>query len=105
MEAEMEAQMEKQTVANKVPKKNTPPKRSKVLRKNKGEAVDWKGKMEAINRTQATIEFNLDGTVITANENFLSCLGYSLQDIKGQHHRMFCEPAYTSSPEYAAFWQ
>jgi len=63
------------------------------------------GKIAAISRAQAMIEFELDGTIITANENFLSTLGYSLPEIKGKHHRMFCEPSYTQSPEYAGFWK
>ena len=62
-------------------------------------------KLKAIDQTQAVIEFNMDGTVITANENFLKTLGYTLDEIKGQHHRMFCDPTYVSSPEYPAFWQ
>lgn len=66
---------------------------------------DLAGKVQAIDRTQAIIEFNLDGTVITANENFLNTLGYSLDEIKGKHHRMFCDMAYTASGEYVAFWQ
>ncbi len=68
-------------------------------------ARDRVGLVDAINRTQAVIEFNLDGTIIRANENFLATLGYQLGEIKGQHHRMFCDPAYTSTGEYAAFWQ
>jgi len=63
------------------------------------------GLLSAINKVQAIIEFNLDGTVITANENFLKALGYSLQEIQGQHHRMFCDPAYTNTTEYQLFWQ
>ncbi len=58
----------------------------------------------AVNKTQAVIEFSMDGTIIHANENFCQTLGYTLAEIKGQHHRMFCESAYTSSPEYPAFW-
>lgn len=61
-------------------------------------------KLQAIDQVQAVIEFTMDGTVITANENFLKTLGYSLEEIKGQHHRMFCDPAYVNSSEYAAFW-
>ena len=61
--------------------------------------------VEAINRGQAIVEFNLDGTVITANDNFLRCLGYSLDEIKGRHHRMFCDQADADSVEYAEFWQ
>ncbi|WP_264210560.1 methyl-accepting chemotaxis protein [Leisingera thetidis] len=62
------------------------------------------GKMAAISRAQAIIEFELDGTILTANENFLETVGYSLDEIRGQHHRMFCDPEYTSSPEYRKFW-
>lgn len=63
------------------------------------------GKIAAISRAQAMIEFELDGTIITANENFLKTLGYSLSEIKGKHHRMFCEAAYTKSADYAEFWR
>ncbi len=66
--------------------------------------MDLEGKVAAIDRSQAVIEFNLDGTIITANDNFLQTLGYSLPEITGQHHRMFAEPAYAASPEYAEFW-
>ncbi|NGZ03723.1 MAG: methyl-accepting chemotaxis protein, partial [Nitrospira sp. WS238] len=62
-------------------------------------------KMKAIDQVQAIIEFNLDGTVITTNDNFLKTLGYALDEIKGHHHRMFCDPVYTGTGEYAAFWQ
>ena len=48
------------------------------------------GLLEALDRVQAIIEFELDGTIINANENFLNALGYSLKEIKGQHHKMFC---------------
>ncbi|MDH5564275.1 MAG: methyl-accepting chemotaxis protein [Nitrospirota bacterium] len=66
--------------------------------------MDLEGKVAAINKFQAVIEFALDGTVITANENFLQILGYSLAEVQGQHHRMFCDPAYVVGPEYGAFW-
>ncbi|NSY39866.1 PAS domain-containing methyl-accepting chemotaxis protein [Leisingera sp. ANG59] len=62
------------------------------------------GKMAAISRAQAMIEFELDGTILTANQNFLATVGYSLDEIRGQHHRMFCDPEYTSSPDYQKFW-
>jgi PAS domain-containing protein len=55
----------------------------------------------AISKSQAVIEFNLDGTIITANQNFLSTLGYSLAEIKGKHHSMFVEPAVRDSNDYA----
>jgi len=70
----------------------------------KNQSAEFEGKINAVNKAQAAIEFNLDGTVLTANDNFLNCLGYSLGEIKGQHHRLFCEPAYTSTSDYAAFW-
>ncbi len=61
--------------------------------------------LSAIDRSMAIIEFNMDGTVITANENFLKATGYRLDEIKGQHHRMFCQPDYRNSQEYADFWR
>ncbi|MBJ6987713.1 PAS domain S-box protein [Devosia sp. MC521] len=68
-------------------------------------AADHAAQIEAISRVQAVISFNLDGTVITANANFLTTLGYSLAEIAGKHHSMFCDPAYTRTNEYAQFWQ
>jgi methyl-accepting chemotaxis protein len=61
--------------------------------------------LEAINRSQAVIEFKLDGTILNANENFLNAMGYRLEDVKGRHHRMFVEQAYSQSAEYAQFWE
>ena len=58
----------------------------------------------AINRSQAVIEFKLDGTIISANENFLKVLGYSLAEIQGKHHSMFVEPAVRDSAAYREFW-
>jgi methyl-accepting chemotaxis protein len=60
--------------------------------------------VEAISKSQAVIEFNLDGTVVTANENFLKTLGYSLSEIQGKHHSMFVEPAMRDSAAYREFW-
>lgn len=54
---------------------------------------DVTAKLEAINRSQAVIEFNLDGTIITANENFLNALGYQLDEIQGKHHSLFVDDA------------
>ncbi|HEX2593831.1 MAG TPA: methyl-accepting chemotaxis protein [Rhizomicrobium sp.] len=59
---------------------------------------------QAIGRSQAVIEFNLDGTIITANENFLSTMGYGASDIAGKHHSMFIDPEYARSVEYRQFW-
>lgn len=55
--------------------------------------------------TQAVIEFDLQGRVLHANENFLATFGYTAAEVVGQHHRLFCEPEYTRSPEYLAFWE
>jgi len=60
--------------------------------------------IKAIAKAQAVIEFDMDGMIITANDNFLSVLGYSLDEIQGQHHSMFVEPSYKESSEYRAFW-
>ena len=70
----------------------------------KQQSADHKGKINAINRVQAVIEFNLDGTVIFANDNFISIFGYSNDEIEGKHHRMFCEEQYTQTEEYKSFW-
>ena len=67
-------------------------------------AADASGQLDVIGKVQAVIEFNLDGTVITANENFLSVVGYALPEIQGKHHRMFVEPSVASSQEYREFW-
>lgn len=67
--------------------------------------AEYEGMIRAIERAQAVIEFELDGTIITANENFLRIFGYTLDEIRGRHHRMFCDPGYAESPEYARFWQ
>src|SRR5580698_190245 len=62
------------------------------------------GKIAAISRAQAVIEFNLDGTIITANDHFLGAVGYSLDEIKGKHHSMFVSPVERDSAEYREFW-
>ena len=59
---------------------------------------------EAINRSQAVIEFDTQGVVLAANANFLELTGYALDEARGRHHRIFCEPAYASSPAYREFW-
>ena len=67
-------------------------------------AADSKGQLEAISKAQAVIEFDLNGTIRTANDNFLSTLGYSLSEVQGKHHSMFVEPATSASGEYRKFW-
>ncbi|ASM51443.1 methyl-accepting chemotaxis protein [Pseudoalteromonas espejiana DSM 9414] len=71
----------------------------------KKSTAEAQGQLEAIGKSQAVIEFNLDGTIITANDNFLNGLGYQLNEIKGQHHRLFVEPQYAKSEEYKQFWE
>jgi len=60
---------------------------------------------DAISKAQAVIEFRMDGTVLTANENFLSAMGYTLTEIQGRHHSMFVEPAARDSATYRQFWE
>jgi methyl-accepting chemotaxis protein len=79
-------------------------KKTKATGKKSTGGNDLAGKVQAIDRAQAVIEFTLDGTILTANENFLKTLGYALDEVKDKHHRMFCESAYSNSPEYQAFW-
>lgn len=68
-------------------------------------AAEFKGKRDAVNRVQAIIEFDLHGRVLTANDNFLNVMGYALEEVQGQHHRIFCDSAFVHSPEYLAFWE
>ena len=67
-------------------------------------AMEDSGKIAAINRAQAVIEFNMDGSIVTANENFLQAMGYSLDEIKGKHHSMFVTSEDRASAAYADFW-
>lgn len=76
-----------------------------VITAQKNHEADMTGQVSAIGKAMAVIEFSLDGHILGANENFLAVTGYSLPEIKGQHHGMFCEPGYRNSAEYRAFWQ
>ncbi|HEU4620758.1 MAG TPA: PAS domain-containing methyl-accepting chemotaxis protein [Burkholderiaceae bacterium] len=67
--------------------------------------LELQGRSRAIDRAQAVVEFDLNGHVIEANENFLSLMGYSISEVKGKHHKMFCEDAYTQSDDYKKFWE
>jgi len=67
--------------------------------------ADSKSMLTAISRVQGMIEFDLQGNILSANDNFEAVVGYTDEQIVGQHHRMFCEESYTSSPAYAAFWE
>ncbi|WP_313102041.1 methyl-accepting chemotaxis protein [Brevundimonas sp.] len=66
---------------------------------------DLDSKMAAIGRSQAVIEFDLDGRILDANDNLLTTMGYSLDEIRGQHHRTFMDPTEAADPAYAAFWR
>ena len=67
--------------------------------------ADFEGKIAAIHRAQAVIEFDLIGQILDANTNFLSTFGYGPEEVLGRHHRMFCQPEFASSSEYANFWE
>jgi len=78
---------------------------SQLLRTDRGmQKADMLGQIAAINNAQAVIEFDLDGHVLAANPNFLHTMGYALDEIAGQHHRMFVDPAARASAAYAEFW-
>jgi methyl-accepting chemotaxis protein len=70
----------------------------------KMKSLDDAAKLDAVSRSQAIIEFLPDGTILDANENFCATLGYRLDEIRGKHHRIFCDPAYVASRDYADFW-
>ncbi|OBV38783.1 methyl-accepting chemotaxis protein [Janthinobacterium psychrotolerans] len=67
--------------------------------------AEYEGKVSAIAKAQAAVEFDMHGNVIDANANFLDVMGYELADIKGEHHRVFCEADYANSLDYKKFWQ
>ncbi|GJE13255.1 methyl-accepting chemotaxis protein [Methylobacterium longum] len=67
-------------------------------------AMDQAAKLDALDRSQAVIEFQPDGTILTANANFLTAMGYTLPEVQGRPHAMFVKPAYRESSEYRAFW-
>nr|WP_236773514.1 PAS domain-containing methyl-accepting chemotaxis protein [Agrobacterium tumefaciens] len=93
---------------NPVSRRGKPVKVVKIatdITDRKLKAAEDAGKIDALSRAQAIIEFSPDGEVLTANENFLAALGYSLAEVQGRHHSMFCEPAYTQSPQYKQFWE
>ncbi|MEY2684956.1 MAG: methyl-accepting chemotaxis transducer/sensory box protein, partial [Pseudomonadota bacterium] len=68
-------------------------------------SAEFEGLVKSVDLVQAVIEFDLQGRVIHANDNFLKAFGYQKDEVLGQHHRMFCDPAYVRSPEYAMFWE
>ena len=66
--------------------------------------ADYAGQVAAIRKSQAVIEFNMDGTVLDANDKFLGALGYTIDEVKGRHHSIFVDEAYRQSPDYKEFW-
>lgn len=68
------------------------------------ESHESKRQLEALDQSQATIEFLLDGTIVSANDNFLHAVGYTLDELRGKHHSIFIDDAYKQSPEYRKFW-
>jgi len=75
------------------------------ITEQKRHMADVEGQIQAINKAEAVIEFELDGTIRTANGNFLRTVGYSLDEVRGHHHRMFVEPAFAATAQYRAFWE
>jgi methyl-accepting chemotaxis protein len=71
----------------------------------KRKAADYQGQIEAISKSQAVIEFTLDGKILAANANFLAALGYALEEVEGRHHGMFVDDAYRAGAEYKSFWE
>ena len=77
----------------------------KIKKKNDDQFLQDQALIAAIYRSQAVIEFGMDGKVLTANDKFLKAMGYELTDIVGHHHSIFCEPEFTESPSYKQFWE
>src|SRR5690606_6086387 len=71
----------------------------------RGQPAEAQSKLDAINRSQAVIEFTLEGTILWANENFLSVMCYGLDEIVGKHHSLFVAPDHAASEAYRAFWK
>ncbi|ADB17736.1 methyl-accepting chemotaxis sensory transducer with Pas/Pac sensor [Pirellula staleyi DSM 6068] len=91
-------------MATLVRTRNTPSKTKSKTSNVEQLNVDYAGQVAAIGRSQAVIEFALDGTILMANANFLSTLGYNLEEIQGKHHSMFVEESHRQSYEYKEFW-
>jgi methyl-accepting chemotaxis protein len=79
--------------------------RTATVTKEDSKLADLCALVDAINRSQATIEFKLDGTILTANENFLSLMGYRLDEVVGKHHRIFVCDEEANSQSYRDFWK
>jgi two-component system, sensor histidine kinase and response regulator len=78
----------------------------KAAEKEQEDAVaNYRGKIEAINRSQLMIEFNMDGTIVSANDNYLRAFGYTAAEVAGKHHRMFMKNEESQSAEYQELWE
>ena len=75
------------------------------ITEQKVRSADYEGQIKAIHKSQAVIEFKLDGTIVVANENFLAAVGYTMAEIEGRHHSMFVPPALRDSSTYRSFWE
>ena len=75
------------------------------ITEQKRRTADFEGQLSAISKSQAVIEFSLEGRILSANENFLATVGYSVEEVRGMHHSMFVEPSHRSSAEYRLFWE
>ena len=76
-----------------------------VLRSNETEALNAKGQLTAIHKAQVVVEMSMDGTIRSANDNFLRAAGYRAEEVQGRHYDLFVEPAQHASPEYRALWE
>lgn len=75
------------------------------ITKNRLNDLYFRGQVDAINKSQAVIEFDMQGNILNANKNFLDTIGYSKDEIVGKHHSIFCEESYKNSNEYKEFWK
>ena len=76
-----------------------------VLRENEAEALNAKGQIAAINKAQAVVELNMDGTIRLANDNFLRVMGYQAEAVNGRHYNLFVEPSAHTGLQHQAFWE
>ncbi|NVK73595.1 MAG: PAS domain S-box protein [Oceanospirillaceae bacterium] len=75
------------------------------ITEKKNQNTDYESQLDAISKSQAVISFELDGTILSANDNFLNALGYSLGEVQGKHHSLFVDSEYKKSEEYRNFWR
>ncbi len=71
----------------------------------KARTAELAGLVDAMQKAQAVVEFDMDGLLVNANENFLNLMGYAIDDVRGEHHRVFCDDDYAASLAYRKFWQ